>query len=484
MTVWVKNVRPWMMETRSGPGWIEGLLSFVVCCLVALFIASGSLVVAAGGVAAVALLVVLLYRMHWLPMAWIVGTPTLFIFANNVLHPILSLLTVERVLFALLAALLAVRVLFRKAALLPLFAIEKWMAAFLGVVVLSLLSTASETSSAEMYRSAVLLIQGFLMPFAAFVLVRTAPWRPEHVVHLLRLLSVAGVYLAVAGALQYFLKITILMPTYVPLDKMERASGTFASPVEYGAVMLLLCLVTLFQYARMKDAFARAFMLAAAALILGAVALSKTRAVWLGGTLAFVFLYKDDRRVRPVLIAGGVLAVMFVIYAELSAGRVDEVQPIFNRIALYATAANVFIHNPFVGVGFGADSFVQNRAAYFTSFGPVTAQWAADVGPPHNELLNILVMSGLAGAIPYLLVWLAALKLTRRSTVSGSEARSFGNELAVYVKAAAVVVLVNALFADVIFFTYLLTLFFFLLGVLVVCRGRGDAVGLATAGRG
>lgn len=483
MTAWARPGRLWTAAPRTEPAWIEGLLWSAMCCAVALFIASGALVMAAAAVAAMTLFVVLLHRSHWLPMAWIVGTPTLFIFPNNVLHPILSLLTMERVLFALLVALLAARVLFGKAALLPLFAIEKWMGALLGVVVLSLVSTAGEKSSAEIYRSAVLLIQGFLIPFAAFVVVRTAPWRPEHFVHLLRLLALAGVYLAVAGGLQYFLRIKILMPTYVPLERMDRASGTFASPVEYGAVMLLLCLVTLFQYARTKDAFARALLLAVAVLILGGVALSKTRAVWLGGALAFALLYKNDRRVRPVLLAGGVLAVSFVIYAELAAGRVDDIQPIFNRIALWATAANVFVHNPFVGVGFGADSFVANRAAYFTSFGPVTAQWAAEVGPPHNEFLNILVMTGLAGGIPYVLVWVAALKLTRRFAASAGGAASFGEELAVYVRAAAVVVLVNALFADVIFFTYLLTLFFFLLGVLVVCRRRRDTVEPVTAGR-
>jgi O-antigen ligase len=395
----------------------------------------------------------------------------------------LSLLTVERALFALLVALLAARVLLGKVALLPLLAVEKWMAVVLGVVVLSLLSTAGDKSSAELYRSAVLLIQGFVMPFAAFVLARTTPWRPEHFVRLFRLLSIAGVYLAAAGAVQYFLQTTILMPSYVTLAKMDRASGTFVSFVEYGAVMLVLCVVTLFQYARTTDAVARAFMLAVTVLMLGAVALSKTRAVWVAGVLAFALLYRNDRRVRPVLVGGGVVAVMFVIYAELSAGRVDDVTSVFNRIALYATAANVFVHNPFVGVGFGADSFVQNRAAYFASFGPVTAQWAADVGPPHNELLNILLMTGLAGGIPYVLLWVAALKLTRRFEASVSGAASFGEELAVYVRAAAVIVLVNALFADVIFFTYLLTLFFFLLGVLVVCRQHRDIVEPVTAGR-
>ena len=470
------------VAARPEPAWIEGLLWSAMCGAIALFIASGALVVAAAAVAAVTFLVVLLYRSHWLPMAWIVGTPTLFIFPNNVLYPILSLLTVERVLFALLVALLAARVLLGRATFLPLLAIEKWMAVLVGVAGLSLLSTAGEKSSADLYLSAVLLIQGFLMPFAAFVLVRTAPWRPKHFVGLFRLLSLAGVYLAVAGVLQYFFRIKILMPTYAPLDQMKRATGTFQSPNEYGAVMIVLCLVTLFQYARTKDAFARAFLLGVAVLILGGVALSKTRAVWLGGALALALVYRNDRRVRAVLIVGGVLAVMFVIYAELAAGRVEEVEPIFNRIALYATAVNVFVHNPFVGMGFGWDSFVQNRAAYFTSFGPVTAQWAADVGPPHNELLNILVMTGLAGGIPYVFVWVAALRLTRRFGASPSDAASFGEELAVYVRAAAVVVLVNALFAEIIFFTYLVTLFFFLLGVLAVCRRWRDGAGRATAG--
>ena len=130
----------------------------------------------------------------------------------------------------------------------------------------------------------------------------------------------------------------------------------------------------------------------------------------------------------------------------------------------------MFVHHPVLGVGFGADAFVQNRTAYFASFGPVTAEWAAEAGPPHNDLLHLLVMMGLAGTIPYVLVWVAAVKLTRRPGTVRGEAASFGEDLAVYVRASAIVVIVNALFADAIYFTYLLTLVFFLLGILVVSR--------------
>jgi O-antigen ligase len=131
-----------------------------------------------------------------------------------------------------------------------------------------------------------------------------------------------------------------------------------------------------------------------------------------------------------------------------------------------ATAFNMFIHNPIFGLGFGRSTFLEAKMAYITSFGPVSPQFAVPVSIPHNEFLHILVLTGVVGFVPYLLILVNCARMLRRAGQVVSEKAWFAREFWPYLAGIYIILLINAASADVMWFSYLTTLHFFLFGVL------------------
>jgi O-antigen ligase len=99
--------------------------------------------------------------------------------------------------------------------------------------------------------------------------------------------------------------------------------------------------------------------------------------------------------------------------------RILDPGPLYNRLALWATAANMVLHNPLLGVGFGRTSFAEHAPDYLTNFGEVDASWAIGVGVPHNEFLHI----GTLLALPAVLLFAALLWYCTKTLVSGSSGK-------------------------------------------------------------
>ena len=242
--------------------------------------------------------------------------------------------------------------------------------------------------------------------------------------------------------------------------------------------MACLTLLCLFLFTLTEDAGLRALILLAAIAAALGVALSLTRACWLGAVVALAYVFWKDPRVRRVLVAGAlvgvtVLAIALPLFMRTGVfeQRLTELTPIYNRLALWSTAANMIAHNFVFGVGFGYRTFNDEKRDYLVSIGPsALGSYALTVGVPHNEFLHVFAMMGIVGFGAYVLVYLNAYRITRRSQRDDDAGDGIRARLANYVQAMLLIFIVGGMVSEMWTYRYMLTLLFFLVGVLASRR--------------
>lgn len=464
------------------------------CLVFAYFIAGGAWVLAAGMLIGILLTVAALYAHKALIVLWLLSMPSLFVQVDRFIKGAgVPVITADRALMGFLIAFLVLRLITSGARLPRLSTLEKWMVALLGVILMSYLSTIPERNWPDLYQGAVLIVEGYITPLSAYVLARSQSWSDRELGILLALLALLALYLAAAGVLQYIFGLHFFTPTWLGVGvETDRATSGFGSPVEFGLVMTMLLALCLLNLQRQRDAFKRALALAATAAAALGVLLSLTRAAWLAVIVALAWIFWKDPRTRGLLVRGavagvfaGILALTFFVRTDVFEQRLTELSPIYNRIALWSTAGNMIVHNPVFGVGFGHRTFNDNKREYLVSVGPsAMGEYALEPGVPHNEFLHVLAMTGIMGFVPYFMVWLLAWKLTRACASSVERHGPLRAELATYVQAMILIVLVGGMFAELWTFRYLLSLVLFMVGVLASQRVMSDdaprAVGFGT----
>lgn len=116
---------------------------------------------------------------------------------------------------------------------------------------------------------------------------------------------------------------------------------------------------------------------------------------------------------RRWLLLGGTVAlglslavIPWVVDMASLEKRLTEAEPLYNRIALGATAIDGILHHPVAGLGSGRYRFLTCKKDHLTSAFGVPTMWAmAGVGVPHSELLHLLFLVGLLGFIPWIMAW-------------------------------------------------------------------------------
>lgn len=466
-----------------------GLWALVVLVF-AYFVSSGAWPLAGGMLGGLLLLIAALYARKTLVVIWLLGMPSVFVVIDaQIKGSGIPVVTTDRGLMVALVLSLLLGLLLRQRRLPPLNTLEKWMLTMLGVAVVSFASTLTRKSGHDLYQGVVLFIEGYLTPYAGYLLARTRTWSERDIRRLLVALAALAVYLVTVGAAQYFFGFLSLSPTYlgVGLDTDRAASG-FGSPVEFGHVMASLTLLCLLLHTGTRDRGGRALVLFATVAAVAGVALSLTRACWLGATLALGYVFWRDPRVRRVLAAGALIAgvglaigLPMAMRTQVFEQRLTELTPIYNRLALWSTAANMIAHNPVLGVGFGYRTFNDRKREYLVSFGPAAlGKYALEPGVPHNEFLHVFAMMGVFGFASYIMVYLSALRLTRRWARAPSATGGLRPRLAIYLQGMLAIFVVGGMFSEMWTFRYLLTLIFFMLGILASSPPQADAGAAAT----
>ncbi len=403
----------------------------------------------------------------------LLGDPTILVFTDSLLASGVAINS-ARIIFGALVAVGLLRLLLRPGERVSLLPVEKLMILYAVVAGVSWFLHASGRPPEELRLDAAMFIKGVTMPFVLFMVARRLHWTKERIGLIFGGLSLVALYLGVTGFLQMQLGLDVFRRPGIPLIHPGRATGSFSNAVEYGAVLTVILFLAIFLMGQIKERSLQLLLVVASVSALAGVSLSLTRGVWLAlglGALYVAIKIGHARTVTPLLLGAGAVALFLVIQPQIGDSGVDErlsdSGTIYNRLALYSTAANMIAHNPVFGVGFGALSYDTNKADYYAPFGSVSAQFAAWPTVPHNQYLFVTVQTGIVGLILYGSIVFSIWRLMSRAYGRATDRASIGARLAVIVQGSFVVVLVHALVADVVFFSYLLLLLFFLAGVAI-----------------
>jgi len=440
-----------------------------VCSLFSFFLASGNLALSVLLLAAILFLVVILLGPQLLASLLFLGSPTVFSFPNEILRP-LPFVTMERILLFTLAGMLFLKSAFAKTKRPGLSLLEVLIIVFLFYAFASLLVS----TTAERARKDGWFFIQYALPMVAFMVSRRIEWSEEGIRILLACLSMAGVFLAVIGILQSVFGITVFTISYqtVTAGHIGRAYGTFSNAHTYIATLFIFLALTLLQFNMYRDALVRSVLIFAMLAMLVGIVLGETRTPWAGAACALFIIFLRDRSVRPLLVVGGAIAflggavVLWMMMDQLDAffNRVTSVNTLAGRLAVWATALNMIIHNPVFGVGFGADAFLLHKPEYITGVGPLTAQYAVYLSVPHNEYLHVAVQLGIPGLVLFLAILYQLIKLLFGIHMD-TESPALRSRLGLYIGAIVIGLLFNSMFSDTFLQDYFWMLTFFLAGL-------------------
>ena len=449
-----------------------------VCFFFSLFIASGSLVLGAFILAGILLLVAILMGPQFIAAFWLLGSPTIFGFPNEILR-LLPFVTMERILLALLAGMVFLKMAFVKTHQPRLIFLEALILIFLSYALVSL---ALHTTPERLSHDGWFLLQ-YALPMTAFIVSRRIQWSENGLRLLLAGITAVGVFLAIVGVLQLLFGVTIFTTDYqtITLGHKERAYGTFSNAHTYVATLFIFLILTLIQVNIYRDYLIRFVLLSAMLMIVIGIILGQSRAPWGGGVIALFIIYLRDREVRSLLVAGGIVAllggivVLLIKIDDLGSfiNRVSDLGTMAGRLATWSTALNMIAHNPVFGVGFGADSFLLHKAEYITSIGSLPAEYALHLSVPHNEYLHIAVQLGLLGLAIFLAIMYNLVKLLI-TTYRDEEYPQLYRKLSLYIGAIVIGLLFNSLFSDTYLQDYFWTVTYFLAGLVTGAHGHRE----------
>jgi O-antigen ligase len=398
----------------------------------------------------------------WAPTAsllgWLVMEPTMRGTVGAVFGGNLPALTPDRGLLALLTVVVAIRWARRPGAFRPLGRIELAMGAFLAVAAISMLVRGGSQLTFQeggLRRDFIYLVLGYAIPFLAFFLAKNLLRGNRHLLWVLYTLIALGVVLGATGIAQYAGGATFFLPERFAHIHGDRATGTLESAVEFGMLIASALLAAVILLLRTRTLPRGVVLVAAIAWFVVAVILSETRSIFVGIALGLaVAAYYEPRFRRPLLLIGVLAAVAGLAAYELAPetnavkSRVTALEPIYNRVALAATALNMIAQKPIFGYGFGRYTFYEDKRLLITSMFGVAPYYAWAQTVPHNEFLHVLVLVGLVGFIPYVavlvLAWRTAARCYRRYASVPGPAR----DISLTLLAVLAMYLVNGLLTD------------------------------------
>lgn len=477
----ISSRRPPWYGSRLFASLLEFGLWAVLGLGLALSIASADWIGAAMFMAVVGFGFFLVIDTKIIAMLWLIGQPTLFVFPNNVAANV-PFFTLERALFLLLLGLTIVRAMTRSGIARPLGKLDRRVLIFVGLLIFSFLTTILDKDIKTIRGDLALLLQCYLMPWLSILIARRMDWTELDVLRLLRLLTISGLALVAIGVLQFFFGVKLFTPMSFEVIHEGRTTGTFANAVEYGSVLAGIALLTLAQFVMTRSLLLRAALTVSFAAMVGGIVICMTRSPLVGLAVGLMIIFLKDPRPRPLLAGGGLIGsalgaavIPLVMDADGLVSRFSELEPIYNRIALFMTATNMIEAHPIFGVGFGRHAFTDFKDNYLAGAGEIGAEWAAGIGVPHFEYIHIMVLCGLSGILCYVLAYFTCIG-TLRSVARNPASSIFTRTVALYVLAMLVSLLINGFFVDFLAYNYFISLVLFMVGIVSVMRGDVNAM--------
>lgn len=214
-----------------------------------------------------------------------------------------------------------------------------------------------------------------------------------------------------------------------------RAISTLGSPVSLGAYLALALPAAL--YWALDEKRGKLFGFICLAAIIGGLIASIARAAWLSAAAAFAFyllltgrlrgLRLSPKKLVVIVFAGAVLgAVLFMRLSARQTAKLNESA----RVEIWRAAWISFLEHPWIGSG--PDTFElgfrRNKSAEYVKASAVLEYQAH----AHNDILEVLVTTGLAGALAYAFFLLSLFKAAQRALGDPRAAALFCGLLALF----------------------------------------------------
>ncbi len=262
-------------------------------------------------------------------------------------------------------------------------------------------------------------IQNLVLPFIVFVLAaRTVS--PDRWRVLAKALTFLGTSLGVLALIDFILGLNLssyagYKPFLVPgVTGIVRATGPYASPSAYGAVMVVCIAATLYL---MQVEKARLWAGSAFAVEVISLAPNLTKTVWGAGLVTIIVALGVRRRItsRVILIGFTIALTLAITYSfignsQLLTARTTgaaSAESLAARVGAWHQAILIFAHWPLFGAGawqiINAQALVQ----------PVYVNGIAAASSAHNTELAVLAETGLLGGIGFIALVYAMVRLVR-----------------------------------------------------------------------
>lgn len=463
-----------MAAARSLPRRV-GLGGSALAAAATAFAIAGNQKLPAAAILALATMVpFVLYSPATATLAWLITGPVLGGSLAVMPGRGLPAITVDRVILAFLAGVVLLRWLRDPSRYLRPGRVEVLMAIFLVVAAVSALAARASsggTGEGTLRTDFISLAQSYATPFLGYVLGKNLITDTRQRQRLLWLITGIGVTIALVAVVHHYTGSTFLRPTRYEVTHEGRATGTLSSAPHFGLILALSLFPAIFLLLRCRTLRAGLLLAGAIGVMLLAIYLGKTRATYVGLLVGLGATSFFDRRVKRLVIAllltiALVLVVGWsaVIESEFVQQRILDPYPIYNRVALAATAVNMIVHNPVFGIGFGTGSFAAHRAEYLTGVAGVAREYAV-YSNPHNDYLEILVLLGIVGFVPYCGILIVSLRSCVRNLRACSAAQPVDRAVALVALASITCYLEQGLFGGLSSVWYASNIAYLLLGV-------------------
>lgn len=462
------------------------LTSVVIGLTVTVTVLSGSwryLVVASLGI--IFVLFTLVYPRLGL-LLWLLLAPAESLYGGGISLPVgLPDITFPRVAALVVAVALVLQARLAGRRLAPIGAVEKVTVAFITVLLLDLFFRGRSFG-----REALITFDERAIPLLFFVATRNLCASRKDLKETCYVLAALGAYLALHGIYQYLghsaasASQTMIVGSGTPYESElkthfaeGRAVGSFSNAAEYGSVVSLCFLWTLFLALHGSEGLRR-LMLLAVLLPMGiAVILSLTRSVWLGFHVSLFLIAVLDRERRGKILLTLAAATVVALVAVWSLSRTETIEeratslaPIYSRLVMYKAALSMFVAKPVFGHGTGEATWLYTREKYLTSVGSIEAEWGNQPGPPHNVYLATMTQWGLAGLVPYLAIFLLVIHFAFDLRRRLAHQRCLSYHSAGFLVASTGLYMIQGMFVDVPALPYFGSAYFFIAGMIQAQR--------------
>ncbi|MDP6529384.1 MAG: O-antigen ligase family protein [Gemmatimonadota bacterium] len=388
-----------------------------------------------------------------------------------------------RIVSTLLYLIFLIQVLIGMRRVPRLSGVERNMIVFLIVLFISVVTSGQQPRW-------LMILRGYVYPFMFFYFARTVINRDRQIAIVLGYLVLIGLYLGVMGIFEKAKLYSLIWPQFIVDESLRdtglsrlgfRVRGIFLQPAILGTVMAMGFFPAWYVLSRQGGIIRRVAQLGLVLVTPPVLFFTQTRSVYAGFAVALITGAIWGRRLRVLCLALLLFAMVGVFLNwdnmatdDRDRGGLMVTNTIEFRAVLFMEAMEVFADHPFFGCGFM--NFPELAMQYRRPRDvPLFGHIDLGVGGhaiPHNIFLTIIAEQGIAGILPYFLIFWLMFRTSIRAYRGLGREGLVSKDLVVCIWCGIAAYMVNAMFLEMRYFEYVNVLFFFLMGTVAGMEDR------------